>query len=195
MINKNGTVNKPWTNFERRLEQFSKLPLEQWTEYHFLGYLISKTYLTLIPVDRDVPKTEYTYKEGTSPSKHPELRLMRNIIRRLYACKDKRMPKDYDRSRILAYLDYCISKGGDKAYTLKYFESNKLFHGFKAMQAKQLANTHTVDRTTPLPPELKLLGATTYGDLAFMVQVPEYLNQLLPLLPTGFDIDTLRKVT
>lgn len=136
--------NKPWYTFLSKLNKFNDLPVDEWNEYQLLGYLLSRTEIKINPVVKD---PHYGYVDMTAPSKHPFVRIVRQIMKR-----------HADANETKQFLDYCLSTTTKAITRLDIFRKVERYTPVPA-SVNKLFNK-----------------VTTYGDLALYVQMePESL--------------------
>lgn len=165
--------NKCWTKFINKTKQFADLPLTEWNEYQWLGYILNKVEvdfgysISLCEVDSD-KNQEYTIVNASNPSRHPTLLILRNqIINKLHNKETAGMPKECDHQMIKDYFDFSIAKSKGNFHNIKYLAHPDFINEFKKNKYKK--KIVKLDRSTELPDTIKALipDVTTYGDLAF----------------------------
>lgn len=139
--------NKPWYTFLNKLNRFNELPVEEWNEYQLLGYVLSKTDIKINPIILD---PYYGYVDMTAPSKHPFIRIIREINNRhLNEVETKQ------------FLDYCLSQTNKLVTRLDIFRSVERYIPIP-VSIKNLFNK-----------------VNTYGDLVLYLQIDSESSHLL----------------
>lgn len=165
--------NKCWTKFINKTKQFAELPLTEWNEYQWLGYILNKIEvdfgysISLCEVD-SAKEDVYAIANQTNPSRHPTLLILRNqIINKLHNKETAGMPKECDHQMIKDYFDFAITKSKGNFHNIKYLAHPDFINEFKKNKYKK--KIVKLDRSTELPNSIKILIAdvTTYGELAF----------------------------
>ena len=201
-VTKRNKVNKPWQKFLDKVNSFETTPVESWTEYQLLGYLIQQVKekfgfeLSLSAVDKD--ETGYGFTNGTNPSRHPCLLILRNkIINKLHGKVTNGVPANWSPELVKTFIDWstdkCIKYGG--FYSINYIANPNFINEFKMRKVK--SQKKGIDRSDKLPENIKkiikiendLISLETYGDLAFYNQAyPLSEDVLAELNKIGVDI-------
>ena len=173
-----GNYAKCWIKCQSKTQQYKDLPIEKWTHYQLLGYLISITNQKFEPLDNAmVEDTGYGENQPVNPKDHPMLEQMRNIYRHFH--------KSASESK--TFLEWSLKKYGRK---LEVRGLTSLL-GFYAQQ--EAIPVALPDRTTPLSPQLKSLFAdlsyppATFGDLSFQFSIEELKHIIIQKLPNYQD--------
>jgi hypothetical protein len=192
-LNKDGSISGPWLKFKKKLDTYSTIPVEEWTEYQFLGHILKRY--------KDYIGMEFSMSYNSAPSKCSELYCIKRMLLSL-GTSDPTTVKDY----IDFVYDKYIIKNNVSLSSLAYFFTTNFIFEFK----KKFRKDSKITRATELPPNCKDvvsgLGVevNTYGDLAFAKLAIEndpdntdlaiYISMFDGLRNIGFDDSVLGRL-
>lgn len=171
-----------------RLENYKKIDINYWSEMELTGYCKNIFSLKIIEVCED---DEKSYKNQSTPSHHPEVKIIEKLIKN----------NNYNIILVKEYIDWFKTTKRSKLNTLKTLLREEYFKQFEERKINIIKyGSENLDRTTNLPENIKSLSKyipksislETYGDLAFIYNVPEYYilvdkfipNHIKDILPT-----------
>jgi hypothetical protein len=196
-----GTPNAYWRRFEKRLQEFEDVPLEEWKEEQVLGYLLKRY--------RENYGIDFSLSYSNPPTKCPEMYCVRRMLTAIGAY-DGSAPNKIKAHVIKQYIDWVfdtiISPQKTQIKNLAYFFTQNICNQFKAVYKKN----KTITRSTELPGNyldaaIALdVNVRTYGDLAFakmaIDQAPDrddlssYTQLFSRLRDIGFDDSILTRL-
>jgi len=184
-----GPYWKTWLKFMDKCNQFDTLDVESWTEYQFLGYIISKTGLEVVPVESN-EDSGYQFSKATSPSRHPHLQNLRRLIGALHKMPGMPKPTEWDRQRVKQFIDYCIKNQTNQIFSIKYWNNEHMLAAFHRYLNKNLV----IDRSTELPEPMQNITpyVMTYGDLAHCRHMEDF--DFEPYIQLGLNVRILETI-
>ena len=155
-LKNDGTPNAYWRRFEKRLQEFESIPVNEWKEEQILGYLLKRY--------KDEYGIDFSLSYYGAPSKCPEMYCTRRTLTAL-GITDGTVVKQY----IDWVFDSIIKPQRTQIKSLAFFFTQTICNQFKAKYKKN----NKITRSTELPGHyldaaIALgLSPRTYGDLAF----------------------------
>lgn len=151
-----GKPNAYWRKFIQRLSDHDSLPVEEWKEEQFLGYIVKRY--------KDVENVDFTFSFSGSPSRCKEIYCIRRMLSILNID---------DSTKVKQYIDWVYDENIiPKKYSITsigFFFTTNLILRFK----QEMRKRNKITRATELPNNIQTLvknlslDVKTYGDLAF----------------------------
>ncbi len=182
-----------WKNFRSKCDANRNTDVEDWNEYQFLGYVTDLTGMQVMPVEQSSDCEEYSFADGSSPRRHPQLVLMRRLIAKLHNLPF--IPAEYNREKVKRFIDWSFRRSLGKVSSLSYWMSQDQFCKFELKDKVIELNPGRIDRCESIPAGIteSLPHLKTFGDLSFYVQASDEVDWEL-LTENGITEERLRKV-
>lgn len=183
--------NKKYEKFFEKFKEITNLETSSWNVTHLLGYFCKKY--------KEQYNTDYKFKfNSQSPSKCFEVFQIKKLA--MHLTSKPVLLKEY--------IDWVfinkVTKAKKKFTSISFITNEEIIKEYKFNVLLSDKKNSNFDRSTILPDEYKLIFSNinmpinTYGDLAFMSQMPdmsnEVINAFIILEQIGFDKNILTKI-
>lgn len=184
--------NDKYKKFFDKFSEIETLDVSQWKVVHLLSYFCKKY--------KETYKVNYSWKfNNPAPSKCFEVWQMGVLSSKLSA--QPKILKEY----IDWVFDNIVPQAKRKLTSISFLTKEDTVNNYKLNVLFAGQKGSNVDRSTLLSPDYRDLlmyvtdkKITTYGELAFLVQmepIPDKLKAALnQMVNTGFDLDVLKRI-